>query len=98
MPYAIQSTDKPNTADLVAATRADHLKYLDANIDILLAAGPVLGPDDKTRVGSIVILDTEVRSEAEKFAANDPFSKAGLFAKVTISYWRNSYFDKKRLV
>ena len=98
MPYAIQGTDKPGTGDLVAAHRADHLKYLDANIGKLLAAGPVMGPDGKTRVGTIILLDTEVQSEAEVFMANDPFNKAGLFEKVTVSYWRKSYFDHKRLV
>ena len=38
--------------------------------------------------GSLVILDLADQSEAEAFAANDPYAKAGLFEKVIIQPWK----------
>jgi hypothetical protein len=30
--------------------------------------------------------------------AGDPFSKAGLFEKVTVARWRKAYFNKQKLI
>jgi hypothetical protein len=38
--------------------------------------------------GSVVILDVEESAAAEKFAANDPYAKAGLFSQVSIDAWK----------
>lgn len=46
----------------------------------------------------ILIVDTDDRSEAERFIANDPFSKAGLFEKATITRWRTALFDQQCLI
>jgi uncharacterized protein YciI len=34
----------------------------------------------------------------EAFIAGDPFTKAGLFEKVTVARWRKAYFDKQKLI
>jgi uncharacterized protein YciI len=39
-------------------------------------------------IGSLLILDLADRQTAEDFAANDPYSKAGLFESVAIHPWR----------
>lgn len=93
MPYAIQSVIRPDHAEIVAGSRAAHLKYLDANIDRLLAAGALLGPDKATRCGNILIVNTENEAEAREFIENDPFYKAGLFTSCTVTYWRMTYFN-----
>lgn len=98
MPYAIMTTDKPNSAELRAKQRDAHLKYLDANLHRLLAAGAITGDDGTGGHGGILIVDTDVRKEAEEFIAGDPFSKAGLFEKVTVTRWRKAYFNKQRLI
>jgi uncharacterized protein YciI len=43
-------------------------------------------------------VDTDVRREAEDFIAGDPFSKAGLFEKVTVTRWRKAYFNKQKFI
>ena len=43
-------------------------------------------------------MDTDDRKEAKRFIADDPFTKAGLFEKVTITRWRKAFFNKERLV
>lgn len=98
MPYVIQLADKPDHGKLRAELRAVHLEYLDANKDKLLAAGALIEDDGSGGSGSLYIVDTEERREAERFLAGDPFHKAGLFGEVTMTRWRKSFFDKERLV
>jgi uncharacterized protein YciI len=98
MPYAIQTVDKPGSAELRAATRPSHLEYLTRNKDKLLAAGALISDDGSGGHGGILIVDTEQRADAERFIAEDPFTKAGLFQTVTITRWRKAFFNKERLV
>jgi uncharacterized protein YciI len=58
----------------------------------------VINDDGTGGHGGILIVDTDVRKEAEDFIAGDPFTKAGLFAKVTVSRWRKAYFNKQRFI
>jgi len=98
MPYAILTTDRPGSAELRARTRAAHLEYLDSHAGKLLAAGALISDDGTGGHGGILIVDTDERNEAEAFIANDPFTKAGLFEKVTVTRWRKAYFDGRRLI
>ena len=98
MPYAIQTVDKPNSAELRAATRPAHLEYLTANQHKLLAAGAIIDDDGTGGHGGILLVDTDDRAEAERFIAEDPFTKAGLFQSVTVVRWRKAFFNGKRLV
>ncbi len=98
MPYAIQTTDRRDAGDLRARTRDEHIRYLDAHKHKLLAAGGLIGDDGTGGLGGILIVDTDDRKEAEAFAANDPFTKAGLFEKVTVTRWRKAYFDGRKLI
>jgi len=98
MPYAIQTKDKPDSAQIRAAARPAHLEYLTRNKDKLLAAGALINDDGTGGDGGILIVDTEDRKEAERFVAEDPFTKAGLFEKVTVTRWRKAFFNKERLI
>jgi uncharacterized protein YciI len=98
MPYAIQTEDKPNSADVRASARPAHLEYLTANKDLLLAAGALTGDDGAGGHGGILIVDTEDRAVAERFINEDPFTKAGLFQKIVVTRWRKAFFNKERLV
>ena len=98
MAYAVITRDKPGSAELRQARRAEHLAYLDANKNLLLAAGAQVEDDGSGGSGSILLVDTDDRAEAEKLVAGDPFTKAGLFDSVTVVRWRKVFFDKQRLV
>ncbi|MBK8017301.1 MAG: YciI family protein [Betaproteobacteria bacterium] len=98
MPYAIQTVDKPGSAEVRAAARPAHLEYLTANQHLLLAAGALIDDDGTGGHGGVLLVDTEDRAAAERFIAEDPFTKAGLFEKVTVTRWRKAFFDKKKLV
>ena len=98
MPYVIITRDKPNSLALRNEVRPVHVDYLTANQHRLLAAGAMIEDDGSGGSGGVIIIDTDVRKEAEDFIANDPFTKAGLFEDVQVKRWRKAFFNYERLV
>ena len=98
MPFAIQTYDKPNHGHVRAETRAVHVEYLKKHQKMLIAAGGLLEDDGSAGAGGILLVDTEDRAVAEKFIAEDPFSLAGLFERVTVTRWRKAFFDGECLI
>ena len=98
MPYAIQTVDKKGSSQIRTDNRAVHIEYLTANKHLLLAAGALIEDDGSGGSGGLLIVDTDDRKEAQRFIDNDPFTKAGLFEKVTVTRWRKAFFDKVRLI
>lgn len=98
MPYAIQLIDKPGSAELRAATRAAHLEHLKRHQNLLLAAGALIDDDGTGGHGGIILVDTDDRAQAQRFIDEDPFTKAGLFERITVTRWRKAFFDKTYLL
>ena len=96
MPYAILAIDKPGSGSIRTENRPVHLEHLERHAAKLLAGGAVLADDGATPVGSLIVYDSEDRAEVEAFLAADPFSKAGLFATVSIYPWRKVFFAGAR--
>jgi len=84
--FALICTDKPDHAELRAATRAAHLAYIDKT-GAVVHGGPFLNPQGGM-TGSLVIVDLPDRAAAEAWAAQDPYAKAGLFGDVRIEEWK----------
>lgn len=98
MPYVIITEDKPASLELRMRLREAHLAYLTRHAVRLLAAGALIEDDGTGGHGGVIIHDTDDRAEAERFIAEDPFTKGGLFARVTVTRWRKAFFDGRRLV
>ena len=98
MPYAVITRDKPNHLELRNRVRAEHLEYLEANKDKLLAAGAMTDDDGQGGYGGVIIVDTEDRKEAWNFIQGDPFTKHGLFSGIEVVRWRKAFFDKQRMM
>ena len=90
MQFAIYCTDKPASTDLRAATRADHLAFIDGYMTNLIIAGPLLSDDGETMIGSLLIMDFADLDAAKAFAAADPYAQAGLFDSVVIRPWKKA--------
>lgn len=88
MQFAILNHDKPNSVDLRMKVRPTHLEYLRGVGKKLMTAGPILAEDGQTPVGSLLIVEAEDLAAAKRFAAEDPYAKAGLFASTTVWPWR----------
>jgi len=91
MPYLIETFDKPGHQQLRRDTRDEHLRFLEANMALLLACGAKLADDGSDLGGGLYVVDLETRDEAERFIADDPFSRVELFERVTITRWRKAY-------
>jgi uncharacterized protein YciI len=88
--FAIHCIDKPDSADLRAETRSEHLRHVEGVADRVLVAGPLLDLDGAP-IGSLLIVDFPERRAAIDFAAADPYAQAGLFASVAVTAWRKVY-------
>ncbi len=88
MHFVIMAFDKENSLPLRMKTREAHIAYLKQAGAIRLG-GPFLdAKGDMT--GSLVILEAADMDAAKAWAANDPYAKAGLFARTDIRAWRPS--------
>lgn len=86
MLVALTAHDKPGALDMRLANREAHLAYIEAT-GVVDQAGPIL--DDAGQMcGSIIILDVDRMTDAEAWAAGDPYAKAGLFESVTLQAWK----------
>lgn len=85
--FAIHCIDKPMQQALRAATRPEHLAYLESAIEQVVIAGPLLD-DEGSPIGSMMLMEFPDRKAAVAFAADDPYARAGLFASVAVTAWR----------
>ena len=90
MHFMFYCLDKPNHLALRMEHRAAHLKHLEGFTKEIVLAGPLLADDGQTMIGSMFVAEFPSRQEAEAFAANDPYRKAGVFGSVTITPWRKT--------
>ncbi len=93
MLYIVYQIDGPDSPEIRAATRDAHFKYLDEHEDILVLGGALLADDGKTRTGSVLIINVDSLEAAQAFSENEPFRRAGLFARVEINRMRRGQWN-----
>jgi uncharacterized protein len=100
MNFVICLLDKPNSTDLRLSIRPAHKAYLSEISDRIAFAGPLMSDDASTMIGSLLVIDFASRSEAAEWLAQEPFTRAGLYASTSIwafeNLWpQNSGYPKK---
>ena len=90
MHFVITCTDKPGQPELRQDNRPDHLDYLESHAGRIAAAGPTLGGDDAPN-GSVLLMEFDDMAQAQAFAENDPYAKAGVFESVSIKPWKKVF-------
>jgi uncharacterized protein YciI len=98
VPYFVETWDKPDHQHIRRQTRAEHLAFLEAHKEKLLACGAKLNDDGSDAGGGIYIINLDSRLEAEAFIAADPFSAAQLFERVRITAWRKAFLDGRSYI
>jgi uncharacterized protein YciI len=93
MLWAISCTDKPNTAAIREKVLQPHRDYLQSQKGILVLAGATQTDDGKEAIGSLFVVNVGSRAEAKAFSDGDPFTKAGVFAAITISRMRKGQWN-----
>jgi uncharacterized protein YciI len=86
MLFVISSIDRKDALELRLATRQAHLAYVRDNQMVRLG-GPFLD-EAGTMAGSLIVLEADDLAKAQAFAANDPYTKAGLFEAVSVRPWK----------
>ena len=93
--YAVISEDVPNSLELRASARTDHLARLTALRDEgrLLIAGPhpaidAEDPASAGYTGSLVVVDFPSLDDARAWADDDPYVAAGVYANVVVKPFR----------
>jgi hypothetical protein len=95
MLYAIMGEDSPQSLDRRRAARPAHLQRIEALRDEgrLVIAGPhpaIDSPDPGPAgfTGSLIVAEFPSLEDAERWAAEDPYVAAGVFAKVDVKPFR----------
>ena len=86
MLFALICDDRPGAGNLRAETRPAHVQHLHGLGSALKLAGPFLSEDGVPN-GSLLVVEADSAEGARAIAERDPFSKAGLFASVTVRPW-----------
>src|SRR5258708_14061221 len=61
--------------------------------EIVVLAGGTLAEDGATRTGSVFVVNVTSREAADKFSAEEPFRRAGLFQAVKITRMRRGQWN-----
>ena len=85
MLVALIAKDRPGALQTRLDNRPAHVEHLKSS-GIVAQAGPFLDANGEM-CGSLVILDVEDMAQAEAWAAEDPYAKAGLFESVELIPW-----------
>lgn len=91
--WAITCTDNPNTAAIRDQHLTTHRDYLASQKKILVLSGALQSDDGKQAHGSLFIVNVASRAEAKAFSDGDPFTRAGVFAGVTITRMRKGQWN-----
>jgi uncharacterized protein YciI len=86
MLFVICSIDRKDALELRLATRQAHLAYVRGSQGVRLG-GPFLD-EAGNMIGSLIVLEANDLAQAQAFAANDPYTKAGLFDSVAVRPWK----------
>lgn len=94
MIFVFHLLDKPDSAALRTAARPEHKACIAQVAERMAFAGPLLADDGKTMLGSLLAIDFDSRAAAEAWQANEPFTRAGLYASSSVLAFTNHWPQK----
>ena len=94
MLYAFHLIDKPGTQATRQEIRPRHKEYLGGKAGQIAFAGPLLADDGQTMVGSLLVIEFPSREAAQAWIADEPFTRAGLYAATSVYAFQNLWPQK----
>jgi len=82
--FVMYGLDGPNGLEIRKTTRQTHLDWINTQAPRVKAAGPMYAEDGQTPVGSMFILEADSLADANAMCAQDPYTAAGLWARLEI--------------
>lgn len=89
MVYVFRLLDKPGAAALRERLRPEHKAYLGEVAGRIAFAGPLTHDDGVTMIGSLLAIAFDSRDAARAWLADEPFTRAGLYAGIEIHAFVN---------
>ena len=89
MIFVLRLLDKPDAAALRQRVRPDHKAYLARVAERIAFAGPLTLDDGATMIGSLLAIDFASREAAMAWLADEPFTRAGLYAATEVHAFVN---------
>ncbi len=98
--FLVMYVDKNNSLDDRLQNRDAHIKHLESLMaeKKLIVAGGLRNDDGFEINGTMILLNTNTREEAEEIAYQDPLYKAGVFESVIIRYWKQAMPREKQMI
>jgi uncharacterized protein YciI len=89
MVFVLRLLDKPGSNALRDQVRPAHKAYLGKVAERIAFAGPLTHDDGTTMIGSLLAIDFDSRDAAHTWLADEPFTRAGLYAGTEIHAFVN---------
>ena len=87
--FLVYCRDAAGVGERLMALTSVHWDYMDRFAGQLIARGPTLTPDGEEHTGSVHVVSMASAAEAQRFAEEEPFRRAGLYAEVSVSRFEN---------
>lgn len=88
--FLVLATDGPGLARIRTETRPSHRAYLrnpGPHAVRVHLGGPTLTTDGNEMNGTLLVVEAQSLEDVTEFVADDPYSRAGLFASVVVRPW-----------
>ena len=89
--WAIYCWDKPGGGDPARACLQDQKSYVKSFGERVIGYGHFVSDDGRDTLGTSFFMQLDDRAAADKFVADDPLNKAGVYQRVEIHRWSNSF-------
>ncbi|RZJ27000.1 MAG: YciI family protein [Haliea sp.] len=94
MIYIFHLIDKPGSGELRLRIRPEHKAYLAGMAEHIAFAGPLMAEDGQTMIGSLLAIDFESRAAAQAWLDQEPFTRAGIYASISLHAFVNLWPQK----
>ena len=89
--WAIYCWDKPGTAETRRALLAEQKSYVKNFGERVIGYGHFVSDDGRDPLGTSFFMQLDDGAAADKFVAEEPLNKAGVYQRVEIHRWSNSF-------
>ena len=89
--WAIYCWDKSGMADKRRALLAEQKAYVKSLSEREIGYGHFVSDDGSQTLGTCYFMQLDDRAAADKFVAGEPLNKAGVYERVEIQRWSNSF-------
>lgn len=90
MHYLVHGVDHETTGTMLDELAQSHWCYMDVHADRLVARGPTLSADGTSHTGSVHVVEAATLDDARRFAYEEPYWLAGVYASVTVARFHSA--------